>query len=424
MVKRKQREKMLRKMGGNKQIALIVVLILSVFSQQHLFIQDTSEQLKLSQNSYNLYFMSGNSTVVENNTSNDPTDESNSATNETSLNHSLGEDISIGCHYIPRGNFQRMLHMHIGMCEITHTSSHNFTFIADTTAIRPTLGTNDTSGIFVWTHLHPEDPAQPQRIRSFGTERTQEVRIYSNLNENRSYDVDLTFSFEFEDENSTIVNKTATLQVFDLGVECEPENLNNSTANNSGSRIHSEINCTFFRVDELRNETIFINLQVRPSFHLENSTLNLTGMEKKSVQLYAMNSTPEDLAENYSAAKIYFEAYLIRNNSTIQLSSYNYWVDMSAYFWLSMSGIQMNDDWDLNLSGVNCSDAAVHLGAMAFVCLFEGTALDEGNQTNMITPEIERSIDDEEASLPGFRAINTIMIISMASLIQLYKRKK
>ena len=406
---------MLRNMGWNKQIALIVVLILSVFSQQHLFIQDTSEQLNLSQNSYDLYFMSGNSTVDENDTSNNSTDESNSANNETSLNHSLGDDISIGCHYIPRGNYLRMLYMYIGMCEITHTSRHNFTFVADTTAIRPTFGTNDTSGITVFTYLHPEDPEQPQRSRSLGTESTQEVKVYSNANENTSFDVDFTFSFEFDDENSTIVNKTATLQVFDLGVECEPENLNNSTANYSGSRIHSEINCTFSRMDELRNETIFIDLQVRPSFHLENSTLNLTGMEKKSVQLYAMNSTPEDLAENYSVAKIYLEAYLIRNNSTIQLSSY--------YYWVSMSSFQMNVDWDLNLSGVDCSDVAVHLGAMAFVCLFEGTSQDEDYQTNITTPERERSNDDEQASLPGFLAINTIMIISMASLIQLYKRK-
>ena len=411
-------------MGRIKQIALVVVLILSVFSQQHLFIQDTSEQLKLSQNSYDLYFMSGNSTVNENNMSNNSTDESNSSDTETIFNQSLGDDISISCHYIPRGNFLRELHMYIGKCEITHNSTHNFTFVADTTAIRPTLGTNDTSGIFVWTHLHPWDPAQPQRIRSFGTESTQEVRIYSNLNENRSYDVDLTFSFEFEDENSTIVNKTATLQVFNIGIECEPENLNNSSANYSGSMIHSEINCTFSKMDELRNETIFIDIRVRPSFYLENSTLSLTGMEEKSIQLYALNSTLQDFAENNSVAEIYLEAYLIRNNSTIRLSSYYYSVDMASYFWLSMLGIQMNDDWNLNLSGVDCSDAAVHLGAMAFVCLFEGTAQDEGNQTNMTTPESKKSNDDEEASLPGFRAINTIMIISLASLIQLYKRKK
>ena len=411
-------------MGRYKENALIVVLILSVFSQPHLFIQDTSEQLNFSQNSYDLYFMSGNSTVNENNISNNSTEESNSTDTETIFNQSLGDDISISCHYIPRGNFLREILMHIGKCEITHNSTHNFTFVADTTAIRPTFGTNDTSGIFVWTHLHPEDPAQPQRIRSLGTESTQEFRVYSNLSENRSYDVDFTISFEFEDENSTIVNKTATLQVFNMGIECEPENLNYSSANYSGSMIHSEINCTLSRMDELKNETIFIDIRVKPSLYLENSTLNLTGMEEKSIQLYALNSTIQDFAQNNSVAEIYFEAYLIRNNSTIRLSSYYYWVDMAAYFWLSMSGIQMNEDWDLNLSGVDCSDAAVHLGAMAFVCLFEGTAQDEGNQTNMITPESERANDDEEESLPGFRAINTIMIISMASLIQLYKRKK
>ena len=402
-------------MGGNKQIALIVVLILSVFSQQHLFIQDTSEQLNLSQNSYDLYFMSGNSTVDENDTSNNSTDESNSANNETSLNHSLGDDISIECHYIPRGSVQRLIHMNIGMCEISHTSEHNFTFVADTAEIRPTFGTNDTSGIIIFTYLHPEDPEQPQRFRGLGTESTREVKVFSNANENTSFDVDFTFSFEFEGHNSTIVNKTATLQIFELGVECLPENPNKFTVNNTGRLVHSEINCTFSRMDGLFDETIFIDLHVKPSFHFENSTFNLTRTEEKTIQFFALNSTPEDLVENYSGAEIYLEAYLIRNNSTIRLGSYHYGLLMSSFFFTSGGG--------LNLGGVDCSDAAIHMGAMAFVCLFEGTSQDEDYQTNITTPERERSNDDEQASLPGFLAINAIMIISMASFIQLYKRK-
>ncbi len=391
---------MLRKMGGARQIALILVLILSVFSQQQLFIQDTSEQLNLNQSSHERYFMSGNSTVDEDEIGNNSTDESNSANNETSLNHSLGDDISIDCN-MSQKVYDPHMSPPIGFCDITHASHSNYTFRVNTTAIHPTFETNNTSGINVFTYYHS--------IYT-GTERTERITVYSNVNDNISFDADLTFTFTFEDENSTVVNKTTTLQFFDpdivnLDVDCKSENLDNSTM------IYSEINCTFSRMGEPEDETIFIDLQVKPSFKNGNITLNLTGMENKAVQLVAGNSTLEELSENDTIVEIYLEVYMIRNNSTIHLSSFS--VDQS------MKAIMV----DFDLGGVDCSDAAVHLGIMAFACLFEGTSQNEDNQTSITSPERERSNDDEQASLPGFLAINAIMIISMASFIQLYKRK-
>lgn len=312
-----------------------------------------------------------------------------------------------------------MLHMNIGMCEISHTSEHNFTFVADTAEIRPTFGTNDTSGIIIFTYLHPEDPARPQLSRGLGTESTREVKVFSNADENTSFDVDFIFSFEFEDHNSTIVNKTATLQVFEIGVECLPENPSEFPVNNSVRVIYSEINCTFSRMNGLVDEPIFIDLHVRPSYHLENNSFNLTGTEEKSIRLFALNSTPEDLLENYSNAMVYLEAYLIRNNSTIQLGSYRYGLLMASFHLTSVG--------DVNLGGVDCEDAAIHMGAMAFLCLFEGTSSGEDRQTNSTIPDHEpsdvdedrsKSSDDEPAMLPGFLAINALLVVSMAAFVQ------
>lgn len=395
-------------MRKNWQVALVLVLILSVFSQQQLLILDQSKQLSLNENSLDNYSTSGNSTVDDNEAGGNSSNENNLTNNNSALEYNLSNEISIDCHLIPNGHM-KLSYKTLGFCEITHTSDYDYVFSVNTTNIYPMFGLNNTSDIVVITDYS----------WGGGTEGVQFVYIYSTLYEDVSFGIEFKFEFIFEDENSTKINKTATLNFFEVGVDCESENLNNITFR------YIEINCTFFRIDELRNETIFIDLQVNESFEEQNFTLNLSGMESKSIQLVVENSTVE--YQNISLYTIDIEVYMIQNNSIIYLSSYSFLQDMKSYFYYAGGGgvgVGVNSNWEMNMSSIECEDVAVHMGVYAFLCLIEeSSSVNDYNQTNTTDSERDRPYNDEPAPLSGFLAINAIIGISMASLIQLYKRK-
>lgn len=391
-------------MRRNWQVALVLVLILSVFSQQQLLILDTSKQLSLNETHLINYSTSGNSTTGENEAGGNSSNENNLTNNDSALEYNLSNEISIDCHLIPAGHAEET-YKTLGYCEIIDTSDYDYFFSVNITNIYPMFGFNNISDIYVVTDYSYVN----------GTKEVQFIHIYSTLFENVSFAIEFQFEFIFENENSTKINKTATLNVFEVDVDCESENLSNITF------IYSEINCTFFRVDELRNETIFIDLQVNESFEEQNFTLNLSGMESKSIQLVAENSTDENL-QNFSFYTIGYEVYMIQNNSIIYLSSYSFLQDMRYGFGFG----NINPNWELNLSSVECEDVAVHMGVYAFLCLIppSPSANDyDYNQTNTTDSERDKPYNDEPESLSGFLAINAIICISMASLIQLYKRK-
>ena len=336
----------------------------------------TNNEIETNQSDDNGNSSSGNDSVVQNNT----------------LEYNLSDEISIECNMVP--DFEiALIYKNLGSCEINQSIDYEYIFTVNPTSVTPMFEDFNTSEIQVVTNLHD----------SIGTNSDDFVYIYSNQFENMSFSVEFEFNFTLADDNLTNFSKTAVLNVFEIGADCESTNFSQVTL------VHSEINCNLTRIDTLENQTISVEIQVNESFEEQYFSFNMSVNESKSILLVLENSSVNDFQNVSYWYEIEIKLSLMNNNSTEHLSSYIILQDTRYDF-------GMNPDWELNLSGVGCDDVAVHLGIFALGCLFEDTSPSyDYNETNSTVSEPVRPNDVEQKSVPGFLAANAILAILVVS---------